>query len=234
MPLLGLSDDTLSHVVAALVRVACDAETCDALCAMRASCRALRAVSDRVRSFGGAYVFSDSPLVCASAHRAGLVFDPIALGARLARDFLLFPRMRALVSATEGIRVQRGSAPLERSSVELYTSLLLRCAALGSSARWTHRVTEMCIRGSWLGTCAEVASFTNLRSLALVECRCHTVAGLAELDLETLTVDALAFYGRRCDGGYFGPLVEVARETLAPIRRVRRLFVRNTPARPVS
>ena len=125
---------------------------------------------------------------------------------------------------------RRGSAPLDGSSVEMYTGLLLRCAALDASAHWTRRVTDMRIHGSWLGTCSEIAAFTNLRSLALVGCRCHTVAGLDELDLDSLAVDALAFYARHRCGRYVGPVVDVGTDYLAPLLRARRLVVRHTPA----
>ena len=235
--LLRLSDDILAHIAAALMPAGiCDAYACDALRAVGGSCRALRALCAGTRgAFVGAYVVADSPLVCASAHRAGLVFDPRALSARVARDFALFPRMCSLVSSSlvSTDDAQRGSVLLDASSVEMYTGLLLRSLDSSSSAQWTRRVTELHVHGSWLGTCSEIAAFTNLRSLELVGCRCHTVAGLDELDLDSLTVDALAFYaGHRC-GGYVGPVVDVGPAFLAflaPLWRARRLFVRRTPA----
>jgi hypothetical protein len=229
--LLGLSDDILAHIAAALMPAGiCDAYACDALRAVGGSCRALRALSAWTRgAFVGAYVVADSPLVCASAHRAGLVFDPRALSARVARDFALFPRMRSLTSSSLLHGSLEPSALLDCSSVEMYTGLLLRCAALDASAHWTRRVTDMRIHGSWLGTCSEIAAFTNLRSLALVACRCHTVAGLDGLHLDSLTVDTLAFYAGH-SGRYVGPVVDVGAEYLAPLLRARRLFVRRTPA----
>jgi hypothetical protein len=235
MPLLGLSDDILALVAAALMPAGnCDAYACDALRAVCGSCRALRALfAGTCGAFVGAYVVADSPRVCAAAHRAGLLFDPRALGARVARDFALLPRMRSLVSSSllpSDVSLDvRPSALLDCSSVEMYTGLLLRCAALDASAQWTRRVTELRVHGSWLGTCSEIAAFTNLGSLALVECRCHTVAGLDELHLDSLTVDALAFYAGH-SGRYVGPVVDVGADYLAPLLRARRLFVRRTPA----
>lgn len=230
--MLRLSDDILALVAAALMPAGiCDAHACDALRAVRGSCRALRALFAETRgAFVGAYVVVDSPLVCASAHRAGLVFDPRELSARVARDFALFPRMSSLISRSLVPSDVRPSARLDCSSVEMYTSLLLRCAALDASAQWTRRVTDMRIHGSWLGTCSEIAAFTNLRSLELVGCRCHTVAGLDELDLDSLTVDALAFYARHRCGRYVGPVVDVGRDYLAPMLRARTLHARHTPA----
>jgi hypothetical protein len=112
-------------------------------------------------------------------------------------------------------------------SVVMYMSLPLRCVSLSSA--WTSRVTDLSIRGSWLGTCSELAAFTGLRSLALVECRCHTVAGLAWLELESLTVDALEFYAMRRNGRINGPVTDLGYEYLAPILRARRLFVKRVP-----
>jgi hypothetical protein len=225
-----LSYDALSLIAIVLMPAElCDSESCDAFRAMCGSCRALRAFFVETRgAFSGTYVVSDSPAVCASAHRAGLVFDPGALSARIARDFALFPRMRSLILSTETV-VSR-EYMIDASSAEMYTSLPLRCTVLESSWRWTGRVTEMRIHGSWLGTCAELASFKALRSLALVECRCHNVAGLDELDLESLTIDALNFYAGRCGGRFVGPVTNVGREFLAPIFRARKLFVKRVPA----
>ena len=228
-----LSYDALSLIAIVLMPAElCDAESCDAFRAMCGSCRALRAFFVETRgAFSGTYVVSDSPAVCASAHRAGLVFDPRALSARIARDFALFPSMRSLILSTEAVvPMAQEQRFIDASSAEMYTSLPLRCTALGSSARWTGRVTEMRIHGSWLGTCAELASFKALRSLALVECRCHNVAGLDQLALESLTLDALDFYAGRCGGRFVGPVTNVGREFLAPIFRARKLFVKRVPA----
>lgn len=203
----------------------CDAESCESFRAVCGSCRALRAFFAETRAaFSGTYTVYDSPYASAAAHRAGLVFDPAALSRRIARDFAFFPRMRSLLLASFA------TVGTDEARVK-FTSLPLRCVALDpASARWAHRVVELSIRGSWLGTCAELAAFTSLRSLALVECRCHTVAGLAELDLDSLTVDALEFYAARRDGTLVGPVTSVGYETLAPILRARRLFVKRVPA----
>lgn len=201
----------------------CDARSCESFRAVCGSCRALRAFFAETRAaFSGTYVVYDSLYACAAAHRAGLVFDPRALSRRIACDFAFFPRMRSLLLASD--------APVV--STDKFTSLPLRCVALDSASaeRWTRRVVELSIRGSWLGTCAELAAFTSLRSLALVECRCSTVAGLAELDLDSLTVDALEFYASRRDGTLVGPVTSVGYEALASIFRARRLFVKRVPA----
>jgi hypothetical protein len=225
-----LPGDVLSLVAVMLMPAdRCDSYACDALRAMCASCRALRAFfAETCLAYIGTYVHVDSPSACASAHRMGLVFDPRALSARVARDFGLFPSMRSLVVSTKVEGMPSGTALVDPTSVALYSSLLLRCAGLDESAQWTRRVTEMSVEGSWLGTCAEIASFVNLRSLTLVQCRCHTVAGLDALDLESLAIDALSFYSGRRGGRYVGP-VPVGPEFLAPILRVRKLFVRRTP-----
>ena len=62
-----------------------------------------------------------------------------------------------------------------------------------------------------------------------MECRCHTVAGLAWLELESLTVDALEFYVMRRNGRVLGPVTDLGYEYLAPILRARRLFVKRVP-----
>jgi hypothetical protein len=165
----------------------------------------------------------DSVFACAAAHRAGLVFDPRALSSRIARDFAFFPRMRSLLLAAQCPLVDGAD-----DSVVMYMSLPLRCIS-PSSATWTSRVTDLSIRGSWLGTCSELAEFTGLRSLALVECRCQTVAGLAWLELDSLTVDALEFYVMRRNGRVLGPVTHLEYEDLAPILRARRLFVKRVP-----
>lgn len=230
--LLGLPGDILALVAIALMPAElCDSVTCEALRAMCGSCSALRAFFAETRAaFSGTYVHVDSLMVCAFAHRAGLSFDPGQLGARVARDFSLFPQMSSLIaSSSSGVSRTHRAALIDLASVEMYTSLLLRCAALGASAYWTRRVTELRVHGSWLGTCSEIAAFANLRTLALVECRCHTVSGLDSLAIDSLMVDALAFYAKR-NGSYVGPVIDVGHEFLAPIRRVRKLVVRNTPA----
>ena len=223
--LLGLSHDILALIAIVLMPAElCDAESCDAFRAVCGSCRAMRAFFAETRgAFGGTYVVYDSPFACAAAHRAGLVFDPKALGGRIARDFAFLPNMRSLLLVTSGC------TGTDEPSVT-YTSLPLRCVALDSSTIWTSRVAELSIRGSWLGTCSALASFKCLRRLALVECRCHTVAGLTELELESLTVDALEFYATRRDGSILGPVTDVGYEYLAPILRARRLFVKRVPA----
>jgi hypothetical protein len=229
--LLGLPGDILALVAIVLMPAElCDAGTCEALRAMCGSCRALRAFFAETRAaFTGTYVHVDSPMVCAFAHRAGLSFDPVQLSARVARDFSLFARMSSLI-ASSGVSHTHRAALIDLTSVEMYTSLLLRCAALDASAYWTRRVTEVRIHGSWLGTCSEIAAFANLRTLALVECRCHTVAGLDELAIDSLAIDGLAFYANSNDGRYVGPVIDVGHGLLAPILRIRKLVVRNTPA----
>jgi hypothetical protein len=140
--------------------------------------------------------------------------------------------MRSLLLAAQGPLIDGSD-----DSVVMYMSLPLRCVSLSSassssassSSAWTSRVTDLSIRGSWLGTCSELAAFTSLRRLALVECRCHTVAGLAWLELESLTVDALEFYVMRRNGRVLGPVTHLAYEELAPILRARRLFVKRVP-----
>lgn len=230
--LLGLPGDILALVAIVLMPAElCDAWTCEALRAMCGSCRALRAFFTETRAaFTGTYVHVDSPMVCAFAHRAGLSFDPGQLSARVARDFSLFTQMSSLIaSSSSGVSHTHRAAPIDLASVEMYTSLLLRCAPLDASAYWTRRVTDLRVHGSWLGTCSEIAAFANLRTLALVECRCHTVAGLDELAIDSLAIDGLAFYAKRNDGQYVGPVIDVGHEFLAPILRVRKLVVRNTP-----
>jgi hypothetical protein len=232
--LLGLSYNTLALIAIVLMPAeTCDAESCESFRAVCGSCRALRAFFAETReAFSGTYVVCDSVFACAAAHRAGLVFDPRALSGRIARDFAFFPRMRSLLLAAQCPLVHGAD-----DSVVMYMSLPLRCVSLSSSdssssdssATWTSRVTDLSIRGSWLGTCSEIAAFTSLRSLALVECRCHTVAGLARLELESLTVDALEFYAMRRDGRINGPVTDLGYEYLAPILRARRLFVKRVP-----
>ncbi len=228
--IIGLPRDVLSLLAIMLTPAElCDTSACEAFRSLCASCRALHEFFAETRSsFIGTYVHVDSPLVCAGAHRAGLVFDPRALSQRVARDFAFFPRMYSLIASTDCVHTQRGTTLIDGLSVEMYTSLLLRCAALDVSTRWMRRITELRIDGSWLGTCSEIAAFSNLRSLALVECRCNTVAGLDELDLESLSIDALSFYTGRRGGRFIGP-VTVGPEILAPILRVRKLSVRRTP-----
>jgi hypothetical protein len=232
--LLGLSYNILSLIAIVLMPAeTCDAESCESFRAVCGSCRALRAFFAETReAFSGTYVVCDSVFACAAAHRAGLVFDPRALSGRIARDFAFFPRMRSLLLAAQCPIVDGAD-----DSVVMYMSLPLRCvssssdssSSASSSSAWTSRVTDLSIRGSWLGTCSELAAFTSLRSLALVECRCHTVAGLAWLELESLTVDALEFYATRRDGRINGPVTHLAYEELAPILRARRLFVKRVP-----
>jgi hypothetical protein len=231
--ILGLSYNILSLIAIVLMPAeTCDAESCESFRAVCGSCRALRAFFAETReAFSGTYVVCDSVFACAAAHRAGLVFDPRELSGRIARDFAFFPRMRSLLLAAQCPLIDGAD-----DSVVMYMSLPLRCVSLSSSASsssassaWTSRVTDLSIRGSWLGTCSELAAFTSLRSLALVECRCHTVAGLAWLELESLTVDALEFYVMRRNGRVLGPVTHLAYEELAPILRARRLFVKRVP-----
>jgi hypothetical protein len=240
--LLGLSYNILSLIAIVLMPAeTCDAESCESFRAVCGSCRALRAFFAETReAFCGTYVVCDSVFACAAAHRDGLVFDPRALSGRIARDFAFFPRMRSLLLAAQGPLVHGAD-----DSVVMYMSLPLRCvsssaassssassssdSSASSSSAWTSRVTDLSIRGSWLGTCSELAAFTSLRRLALVECRCHTVAGLAWLELESLTVDALEFYVMRRNGRVLGPVTHLAYEELAPILRARRLFVKRVP-----
>lgn len=230
--LLGLSYNILALIAIVLMPAEmCDAESCESFRAVCGSCRALRAFFAETReAFSGTYVVYDSVFACAAAHRAGLVFDPMGLSGRIARDFAFFPSMRSLLLAAQCPLV--GSVAGADDSVVMYMSLPLRCisASSASSARWTSRVTDLSIRGSWIGTCSELAAFTGLRSLALVECRCHTVSGLSSLELESLTVDALEFYAMRRDGRIVGPVTDLAQEYLAPILRARRLFVKRLPA----
>jgi hypothetical protein len=240
--ILGLSYNILSLIAIVLMPAeTCDAESCESFRAVCGSCRALRAFFAETReAFSGTYVVCDSVFACAAAHRAGLVFDPRELSGRIARDFAFFPRMRSLLLAAQCPLIDGAD-----DSVVMYMSLPLRCVSLSSSdsssassssassssdsSAWTSRVTDLSIRGSWLGTCSELAAFTSLRSLALVECRCHTVAGLARLELESLTVDALEFYAMRRDGRINGPVTDLGYEYLAPILRARRLFVKRVP-----
>jgi hypothetical protein len=230
--ILGLSYNILSLIAIVLMPAeTCDAESCESFRAVCGSCRALRAFFAETReAFSGTYVVYDSVFACAAAHRAGLVFDPRALSGRIERDFAFFPRMRSLLLAAQGPLIDGAD-----DSVVMYMSLPLRCVSLSSassssdSSAWTSRVTDLSIRGSWLGTCSELAAFTGLRRLALVECRCHTVAGLAWLELESLTVDALEFYAMRRDGRINGPVTDLGYEYLAPILRARRLFVKRVP-----
>ena len=238
--LLGLSYNILALIAIVLMPAeTCDAESCESFRAVCGSCRALRAFFAETReAFSGTYVVCDSVFACAAAHRAGLVFDPRALSSRIARDFAFFPRMRSLLLAAQGPLIDGSD-----DSVVMYMSLPLRCVSLASSvssssassssasssSAWTSRVTDLSIRGSWLGTCSELAAFTSLRSLALVECRCQTVAGLAWLELESLTVDALEFYVMRRNGRVLGPVTDLGYEYLAPILRARRLFVKRVP-----
>lgn len=217
--LLGLFDEILALVATALMPAgSCDADACDALRAVCGSCRAFRALFAETRAFAGAYVVTDSP--------RGTVGER-ALGARVARDFAFFPRMCTIISSSL-VSADVGSMLLDSSRPEMYTGVLLRSLD-SSSAQWALRVSELHVHGSWLGTCSQLGSFANLRTLALVACRCHNVARLDELELDSLTVDSLAFYVGRC-GGYVGPAVGVGPEFLAPLWRARKVSVRRTPA----
>lgn len=212
--LLGLFDEILALVATALMPAGtCEADACDALRAVCGSCRAFRALFAETRAFAGAYVVTDSP--------RGTV-DERALGARVARDFAFFPRMSTLISSSP-VSADVGSMLLDTSRAEnvhwrASPVVGLVVGAMGASRHGAARprvvarhVLPTCVFREPADSCA------------------RSVAGLDELELDSLTVDFLAFYVGRC-GGYVGPVVGVGPEFLAPLWRARKVSVRRTPA----